>query len=66
MLDTMDEQNKIIYVCASKMTWWSVLKLKIFTFFHRDYKIALNMNFVRSIKEEFLNILRSFGNNNKR
>lgn len=65
MLYNRDDKNSIVYVCAPKMDWFALLRLKLFVFFHKDFKIAFDMKSVNFVKEDFLNLLSMFKSSNK-
>ena len=65
MLHNRDDKNNIVYVCAPKMNWLALLKLKLFILIHKNFKIAFDMKSVKEIREDFMQLFNMFKSHNK-
>ena len=52
------KKSKILYINSKCIGFWDLFKIKIHLLFNKDLQFALDMKFVKSIKENFLNFIK--------
>ena len=52
------KNSKILYIKSEHIGFWELLKIKISLLLNRELTYALDMKFVKSVKENFLNFVK--------
>ena len=65
MFKNMDGKNKVICVKSSQIGMLTLLKISFYILLNRKCKIAIDMKFVKNIKESFLGFVKKHAEQNK-
>ena len=59
------DKNKVLCLKSSGLDFLTVIKIKYYMLFKKDYKLAFDMRFVKNIRENFLQFIKKCSQKNK-